>query len=46
MQQKKETRGRKALPANERRVTLRVGIKIRHRAEVQKVLNELKAKYS
>lgn len=42
---KKDPRGRKPIPAGERKVFLRAGVKAKHRKEVQALIDNLVKKY-
>lgn len=42
----KDPRGRKALPAKERKVFLRCGVKVKNRKVVEKLLAEISKQYS
>jgi hypothetical protein len=42
----KETRGRKPLPDGEKIVFIRVGVKQKHRKELQKVIDNLKKAFT
>lgn len=42
---RKDGRGRKPLPAMERKVFLRCGVKRKHKKEVEKLLSEISKQY-
>ena len=42
---KKDSRGRKPIPAGERKVFLRVGVKAKYKKEAQYAINEVAKKY-
>jgi hypothetical protein len=45
MEKKQETRGRKKLPSGEKKVFLRVGVKAKHRKEVQRLIDNIAKQY-